>query len=183
MLICIGDSNTYGYDPTNFWGEPYSMPWPLCLERIIGEPVLNYGENGAEIPHRERDFYWLEKRISKTDSVEYVTVMLGSNDLMLTGGDVKRIQMRMEELIAFLKEKMPDAGILLLAPPQFAGMEAYLNPACRELTGEYRIIAEQNGLLFADPKEWGLQLGADGVHLTESAHVVFAEQLAKIIKK
>lgn len=178
-IFCLGDSNTYGYDPTNFWGEPYSTPWPTCLQGLIREIVLNYGENGAEIPHRSQDFYWLEKKIAKEEPIDLMIIMLGSNDLLLTGGHVERICMRMEGLVDFLKERLPETKLLLLAPPQLAGMEAYLNPACLKLTEEYRLLAEQEGLLFADPKKWSLTLGADGLHLTEEAHARFAEELAK----
>lgn len=183
-IACLGDSNTYGYNPYNYFGDPYETPWPDALAGLLQEPVINLGENGAEIPHRERDFYWLRRNLTQYLPLEMLTIMLGSNDILnLRGSDVPRIGKRMEELLAFLKEMLPDTKLLLLAPPQLAGMEAFLNQTCIQVTGVYRHLAEENGILFADPKEWDLKIAGDGVHLDESAHLVFAEKVAEIIRE
>ncbi|MCQ2501753.1 MAG: GDSL-type esterase/lipase family protein [Lachnospiraceae bacterium] len=183
-IACLGDSNTYGYNPYNFFGDPYDTPWPLALEMQLGEPVINLGENGVEIPHRERDFYWLRRNLTQYLPIRCMTIMLGSNDLLnLRGRDVPRIAGRMEALVAYLKELLPDTKLLLLAPPELCGMEAFLNPACLELTEMYRQLAEREGLLFADPKDWELKMAGDGVHLEESAHLVFAERLMAFMQE
>ena len=39
MILCYGDSNTFGYDPRDFFGTPYDSPWPALLEKHLGEPV------------------------------------------------------------------------------------------------------------------------------------------------
>lgn len=32
-LWCFGDSNTYGYDPSGFFGGRYAASWPELLAR------------------------------------------------------------------------------------------------------------------------------------------------------
>ena len=49
-ILCFGDSNTYGYDPRSYFGEPYSEPWPEVFSKKSGYQVFNAGQNGREIP-------------------------------------------------------------------------------------------------------------------------------------
>lgn len=181
-IACLGDSNTYGYNPYNYFGDPYDTPWPKALEMLLGEPVINLGENGAEIPHRERDFYWLRRNLTQHLPLDWMTIMLGSNDLLnLQGRDLARIGKRMEDLLDYFQDLLSDTKLLLLAPPQMTGMEAHLNPACQKLTDFYCQLAEDRGILFADPKEWKLKIAGDGVHLDEGSHILLAEKIAEII--
>lgn len=49
-IICIGDSNTYGYDPAAFGGARYpdGVRWTSRLGSAWD--IQNLGENGREIP-------------------------------------------------------------------------------------------------------------------------------------
>ena len=49
-IICIGDSNTYGYDPAAFGGARYpeGVRWTSRLGSAWD--IWNLGENGREIP-------------------------------------------------------------------------------------------------------------------------------------
>ena len=52
-LMFFGDSNTYGFDPQDFWGGRYDTDqiWTTMLQK--GHPewvVINSGQNGREIP-------------------------------------------------------------------------------------------------------------------------------------
>ncbi len=48
-VLCIGDSNTYGYDPRSYFGSRYpaEVRWTGRLE---GHEVLNCGMNGLAVP-------------------------------------------------------------------------------------------------------------------------------------
>ena len=35
-IICLGDSNTYGYDPRGYFGGRYDHPWPELLAAETG---------------------------------------------------------------------------------------------------------------------------------------------------
>lgn len=48
-ILCIGDSNTYGYDPRSYIGGRYpeGVRWTSCLSDSF---VINRGLNGMKIP-------------------------------------------------------------------------------------------------------------------------------------
>ena len=56
-ILCIGDSNTYGYDPRSYLGDRYpeSVRWTGLLGRM-GWAVVSCGQNGREIPERPAQF-------------------------------------------------------------------------------------------------------------------------------
>ena len=51
-ILCFGDSNTYGYDPRDFFASRYPAQdrWVDLLGNNLGCIVVNAGENGREIP-------------------------------------------------------------------------------------------------------------------------------------
>ena len=52
MIVCYGDSNTYGYDPCVPGGGRYAEKeqWTALVEAKTGIPVKNYGLCGRKIP-------------------------------------------------------------------------------------------------------------------------------------
>ena len=54
-VLCIGDSNTYGYDPRSYFGSRYpaEVRWTGRLE---GHKVINCGMNGLAVPYDSRPF-------------------------------------------------------------------------------------------------------------------------------
>ena len=51
-LVCFGDSNTRGYDPRSYLGSLYDREnrWVDILGDSTGCDVLNWGDNGREVP-------------------------------------------------------------------------------------------------------------------------------------
>ena len=72
-VICFGDSNTFGYDPSARCGEPYAHPWPALLAEKTGWQVVNRGVNGREVP---------KEPVSIPEDTDLFLVMLGTNDLL-----------------------------------------------------------------------------------------------------
>lgn len=75
-ILCIGDSNTYGYDPRSYLGDRYpaEVRW---TDRLGDCETINCGVNGMTVP-RESSRYIGLIRINEPD---LITVMLGTNDL------------------------------------------------------------------------------------------------------
>ena len=48
-ILCIGDSNTYGYDPRSYLGDRYpaEVRW---TDRLNKWDVINCGVNGMTVP-------------------------------------------------------------------------------------------------------------------------------------
>ena len=76
-VLCIGDSNTYGYDPRSYFGSRYpaEVRWTGRLE---GHEVINCGMNGLAVPYDSRPF----AEMIRAKAPDLAVVMLGSNDLL-----------------------------------------------------------------------------------------------------
>ena len=178
-ILCIGDSNTYGYDPRSFLGERYpeDVRWTGLIKK---HEVINWGINGITIPDNHSVYVDLIKR----KDPDIVTVMLGTNDI-LEGAGTKETLHRMEGFLDSLKTaKKP---ILLIAPPvlqlsEFVPTDDLVEES-RELAGSYKSLAERDGIMFADAGEWGISLAFDGVHLSPEGHAKFAEKLEALLDR
>lgn len=176
-ILCIGDSNTYGYDPRSYIGNRYSeeVRW---TGRLRGFEVVNRGLNGAKIPLN----YERQLGIIRAVEPDLVIVMLGTNDI-LSGVSAEQTAERMNSYISAIIKL--EKAILLISPPpvefgEWVQSEEYLDEAC-ELSGMYRKVAEKNGCMFADAGKWGIELSYDGVHFSEEGHATFARSLEELL--
>ena len=196
-----GDSNTYGFDPAGIFGGRYPRQyrWTAILkERLAGEwDVAADGMPGRAIPPKGRAMEYLLGSMRSEMPVELFAVMLGTNDILGTSRpDAVRTAKDMEELVVFMK----GAGIpqiLLIAPPKISFTpqsfqmsyvygDSYSAPMyCEEggkLTEYYRELPVRHGLWFADASKWELDFAFDGVHLSEKGHVLFADEMEKVMR-
>ena len=185
-ILCIGDSNTWGYDPRSWLGSQYpaNVRWTGLLEQS-GWTVFNYGQNGASIPGKAA-FPTVSRLIKSRLPVDVVTVMLGSNDL-LEGIAAEKVEERMERFLACVTEAAPEASLLLIAPPVMK-LGAWvpsmqLIEESSRLSGLYQELAAAAGTEFADADTWGIDLTFDGVHFSPEGHRAFARGLAEALEK
>ena len=183
-ILCLGDSNTYGYDPRSFLGSRYpaEIRWTGRLSRGDRE-ILNCGENGLCIC-RPSFFPVLARLLESKAPVEQMVVMLGTNDL-LQGAETETCARRMEALLRFLAEQLPGVRLLLIAPPPMEPGAWVEGPAMiersKQLASFYRETAKSLGADFADAGEWGVELCFDGVHFSPEGHAAFAAGLEKLL--
>lgn len=176
-ILCIGDSNTYGYDPRSYLGSRYpsDVRW---TDRLTGHEVINRGVNGLTVP-REHSKYAGMIRMHEPD---LTTVMLGTNDLC-SGLSAEEIAGRMENFIEALSSE--GRQILLISPPilqlgDWVVDEDYMIES-QDLGEQYRRIAAAKGCLFADSAEWDIDISFDGVHFSPEGHERFAGKLQEIL--
>lgn len=179
-VICFGDSNTWGYDPTSYWGSRYHTPWPEQLAHLSGQKIVNAGENGQEIPRYERT---QNHKAFRKAPADLLVIMLGTNDL-LQGSSPETAAERME---AFLSQLTVDRSrILLIAPPKMQlgtwVPNQQLIDASAQLAKYYQEISLRMDIRFADSSKWNIPLTYDGVHFTDVGHILFAEKLLESIK-
>ena len=180
QIVCIGDSNTWGYDPRGFGGGRYpaAVRWTARLDSQPRWVIHNLGENGREIPHSAFALHLLERQLDALAPFDGICLMLGSNDL-LCGASPAAAAARMEDLLDRLGAY--GAPLLLIAPPRFCSgtwvTEEGLLDASARLAGLYRTLAQDKAISFADAGEWDIPLTFDGVHFTEEGHVKFAERV------
>ena len=176
-VICFGDSNTYGYDPRSRLGGRYGADsrWVDILMAESGWTVLNWGENGREIPASAPAF---------PPDTDRLILMLGTNDL-LQGSTPQETAARMEHLL--LQIPLNRKKILLIAPPPMARgawvSDDSLIEDSRALAEEYRLLAKRLEIRFADAGRWEVSLAFDGVHFTPQGHCAFAAGLLALLEK
>lgn len=179
QIVCIGDSNTWGYDPRGFGGGRYpaAVRWTAQLDSLPQWVIHNLGENGREIPHSAFALRLLGQQLEALAPLDGMCLMLGSNDL-LCGASPAAVAARMEDL--FDRLGAYGAPLLLIAPPRFCSgtwvAEEGLIDASAQLAGLYRTLAQDKAIAFADAGAWDIPLAFDGVHFTEEGHRRFAEQ-------
>ena len=172
-ILCIGDSNTYGFDPRSYIGDRYpeTIRW---AGRLTGHEVINWGINGIAVP---RDHYTYVDLIRRKDP-DLAIVMLGSNDI-LQGADAIDTASRMEEFLDSIK--LARKKILLIAPPPLKESELIQDEQMikesQKLGSFYSKLAARKDCLFADAGEWGIDLTFDGVHFSPDGHSTFAQKL------
>lgn len=176
-IVCIGDSNTWGYDPRSPWGERYPRKyrWTDVLAEKIGATILNIGENGR----KTTDCF---EKLS--EDVDCVVVMLGTNDV-LEGKSATQVKGDMERFLE--KLLWEPSKILLIAPPALT-LGAWVSDSeqitqSKLLGREYAVLSRTLGICFVDAASWKIPLCYDGVHFTEEGHQRFAGNLAEYFKE
>ena len=181
-LLCFGDSNTFGYDPRGFLGEPYEREsrWVDILRDRTGWVLVNAGQNGREIPRHGFELEAVTGLLGR-HRPDLTLVMLGTNDL-LQGADAETVTARME---AFLGQ-LPGRVFLIAPPPLQRGVwvpDDRLLENSRLLGPAYGQLAARLGIPFADSGSWGIELTFDGVHFSEAGHRNFARQLLPALEQ
>lgn len=174
-IICFGDSNTWGYDPRGYFGGRYDHPWLEHLAEHLGCTLINWGENGGEIPAGAVDF---------PADADLLIIMLGTNNL-LQSWPLEAACGKMErflESIALDQDK-----ILLIAPPpmkfgQWVQDQKLIDDSIT-LTKQYQALSARLGTRFADAGQWNIPLAYDGVNMTQEGHRAFAEGLFNYLNK
>lgn len=178
-ILCIGDSNTYGFDPRSYLGSRYpaDVRW---TDRLAGHEVINCGVNGMTVPRDSTRHV----AMIRANAPDLVTVMLGTNDLF-SGADAETIAERMRRFL----DQLCATGtkVLLIAPPPPECSELVMDDDIlyegQELGRLYRELAAEKGCLFADAADWGVELSYDGVHFSPDGHAAFARGLAGLIEE
>ena len=177
-ILCIGDSNTYGYDPRSYFGDRYpaEVRW---TKRLGKRDVVNCGVNGMTVPRQHSRFIGLI-RINDPD---LVIVMLGTNDLF-SSLSAEQIADRMGSFL----DSVSSTGkpVLLISPPilQYGEwvMDDDLVEESQNLGEAYRELADSKNCLFADAGEWDIEMTFDGVHFSPEGHAVFAQKLEEVLR-
>lgn len=178
-ILCIGDSNTYGYDPRSYIGSRYpaEIRW---TDRLSGFDVVNCGLNGMTVPRNPSR----QIGLIRLHEPDLVTVMLGTNDLC-SGLSAEEITGRMEN---FLREVMAEGkAVLLISPPilQFGEWVADddMIEESQDLGALYGALAARMGCVFADAGGWDIDVVFDGVHFSPEGHAVFAQKLEEVLNR
>ena len=177
-ILCIGDSNTWGYIPGS--GERYekNVRWTGKLAQTLGEnyEVIEEGMNG--------------RTTAFTDKIEP-----GTNDTKTRYGvNTVEIGYGLDEVLLKIEEtcrrKSQTPEKIVIAPADLYPKKDWIEFTAESaqkaggLTEEYRSIAALHHAEFLSAREvLGAEcIGCDGIHFTEAGHQKLAEAVAFIIR-
>ena len=181
-LVCIGDSNTYGYDPCDALDTRYDedVIWTSLLAQE-GYEVFNFGVNGLRID--EADASYLEAVLPELTPGSVAVVMLGTNDVCC-GASAETAGERLTALLDRLTALAPEVQLVVIAPPPLSrdvwATEKTVLAASEQLGEVFASIAASYGAAFADAADWGIGMAYDGVHLSQEGHAAFAKGLSAL---
>ena len=201
VILCYGDSNTWGYNPATAKRFPREIRWTGRLQALLGKEyvVIEEGLNSRTVVWDDpvngyrSGLSYLIPCLDSQKPVDLVIVMLGTNDLLgVCFPDMEEVGASMERFVRHVLKNPQIAGkgdrILLIAPPpteigRFGEYGLSFDRESMKFGSCYEKIAEEYGLRFADAGRWGISLAHDGVHFTPEGHGIFAKRLGERIKQ
>ena len=179
-ILCLGDSNTFGYDPRSYLGSRYpaDVRWTGRIAES-GYEVVNDGVNGRAFP-REEELPAIAAYVREMLPLDAVVILLGTNDLLL-GRTAEETGKRASAMLRAVCAAAGRSRVLLICPPvlrrgEWVREESVLRES-RLLSGALRKAAAQNRVCFADSGNWEIAIAFDGVHFLPEGHRAFAERL------
>lgn len=206
-ILCYGDSNTWGYiSGSNHLRYGNDKRWTKVLANLLGNnfEIIEEGLNSRTLisndlrPGKEgkNGYEYLIPCLDTHDPIDLVILMLGTNELKNTyNKSAKEIGELLEEYFvktilnrkSQFKESYPK--LLIVTPPVINEYTEYCKKdnkylgateKSKQLNTIYENLAKKYNCYFLNND--GLDVGIDGVHLTEESHKKLAELLYNKIK-
>jgi lysophospholipase L1-like esterase len=204
VIVCFGDSNTYGFDQETGGRFPKSVRWPGVLSAALGGgvEVIEEGLNGRttiwEDPYLDgrNGRTYLVPCLRSHAPVDVVVIMLGTNDTKtIFGRSAAEIAAGAGALvdIALASGCGPDGGppkVLLIAPPgpgevtERSEIWGFGEAKAKgeRMPGLYRTVATMAGVGFLDASTVAGVDPHDGVHLTPQGHASLGNAVAAAVR-
>ena len=192
-ILCYGDSNTFGYRPTDSRRYPWGVRWTSLLAERLGEEfqVIEAGLNSRTTV------------VDDDIALDLVIVMLGTNDMKAryraeAAEIAEGARTLVKEIRRLHREVHPDwmPRILLVSPlligeklrdslsgfsESFGGERAYR--ISRELAPLYRKVAEEEQCWFLDAACAASVGCVDALHLEEEGHRALAAAMEQKVRE
>lgn len=211
-ILCFGDSNTWGYDPSATATSPLpvryapEVRWTGVMAKELGAAfrVIEEGQNGRTTVHDDPTSWacrngriYLPACLESHKPLDLVIVMLGTNDLKsmfsVAPGEIAAgagILLRtILQSDAGPEFKAPKA--MLVCPPaigdlsrlpEFAAKLVGARDKSLKLPAYYDALARQHGVAFFNSQEVVVPSEVDGIHLNARDHLALGRALAAKVK-
>jgi len=184
-ILCYGDSNTWGYDPSTGGRYPRDVRWPGVLRKELGDEylVIEEGLNGRTtvwddpIEGYKNGKEYLVPCLETHKPLDLAIILLGTNDLKMrfsvSAYDIANGAGALVQIVQ-KSEAGPGGGVpqvLLLAPPPvakltgFAEMFEGAGSKSRRFAEHYARVAQERGCVFLDTGQVIVSSDLDGIHL------------------
>ncbi len=202
VVVCFGDSNTWGYDAVTATRYPATIRWTGVLQAELGSSyaVIEEGLNGRTtniddpVDEDRNGRTHLPSRLETHAPLDLIIIMLGTNDtrarLNRTASDIAQSAALLGRTAA--RSVCGPGGsapaVLLVAPPPMLvlpGWDEMLAGAAEKSAqfGErYAWFAQRYGLRFFDAGSVITSSPVDGIHFDEPNHAVLGRALAHQVR-
>jgi lysophospholipase L1-like esterase len=201
-VLCFGDSNTWGYDPSTATRYSRDVRWTGVLQSFLGSGyrVIEEGLNGRttvwEDPiegDKVGKRHLLPCLLSQAP-LDLVVIMLGTNDLKMRYSapvtDVAAGVSILADIVLTSAAGRNDTApaLLLVAPPPFAKLSAFAGMfeggtgKSRSLGGLLAEVARAHGCPFLDAGTVIRSSDLDGIHLDPAEHARLGQAVAREVK-
>lgn len=202
-VLCYGDSNTWGYDPTTADRFDRDTRWPGVLRQELGDGylVIEEGLNGRTtvwedpIEGYKNGREYLVPCLESHKPLDLIVIMLGTNDLKkrfsLSAFDVAYSAGVLVDVV-----KRSEAGVgggapqvLLVCPPpvgkltEFAEMFEGSEEKSRRLPEWFARVAGEQGCRLLDAGEVVAASDLDGIHFEAPEHRKLGKAVAAAVKQ
>lgn len=200
-ILCFGDSNTWGYNPANKMRFPEGIRWTSLLQNRLGSKGINIIEEGlcgrttifedATRPGR-KGIDSLPDIFSKYSDVDYVILMLGTNDCKKYNNTTpKKIANGIEKCLDTITKYVSADNILLISPillgedvwkeeydPEFDIHSVKVSKGLKEV---YYQLSKKKGVHFLAASDYVQPSKVDQEHMNISGHRTFASVVSRYI--
>lgn len=201
-ILCLGDSNTWGYDPVLKKRFPRDKRWTGILQALAGPDfyIIEEGLNGRTTVWDDPVEGWMGDKngqkilptlLSTHCPLDLLIIMLGTNDFKKRFSvSAFEISLGIDRLIKeakshdyFPSPEVPE--ILVVAPPRIAYLaddfkEHFDESTVKQsalLSGCLRESVKRSGCWFLDAAAFTDTSGTDGVHLSGADQPLMASKI------
>jgi lysophospholipase L1-like esterase len=203
-ILCFGDSNTWGYNPTDGSRHPRCTRWTGVLQQELGDGIhvteeglcgrttafsepFRFGRNGRKM---------LAPLLESHAPLDLLCIALGVNDLKpIFSASAYDSALGLASLVdiaqkAWVGANGKELGILIVAPTRCVTLStetserfAAATDKFPELLKEYAKVAERYGTHYFDSNEVAVCSPDDGVHLDAENHTLLGLAIAARVRK
>lgn len=198
-ILCIGDSNTWGYDPESGWR--HQNRWTKVLQKLMPEhEIVEEGMNGRTLLSvdpfmKERcGIAGLKMLLMSHKPIDLVVVMLGTNELKTSFEcSAEFVAKGIEEYIKVIGDKVMwdrfDVPRLLVVSPVLIREELIVNgdvfggydeKSVREsqrMAGAMEVVCNKYNVDFMNAADYAVASLVDNLHMDEENHEKLAAAL------
>ena len=198
-ILCIGDSNTWGYNPENGWR--YEHRWTKVLQKLMPEhEIVEEGMNGRTLLSvdpfmKERcGIAGLKMLLMSHKPIDLVVVMLGTNELKTSFEcSAEFVAKGIEEYIKVIGDKVMwdrfDVPRLLVVSPVLIREELIVNGdvfggydeksvfESRRMAGAMEVVCNKYNVDFMNAADYAEASLVDNLHMDEENHEKLAAAL------
>lgn len=206
-ILCYGDSNTWGYKPSNSERYPYDVRWTGILQQELGAEyrIIEEGMNARTTAYDDPWSYWrngkdyLPACLVSQKPLDLLIISLGTNDLKFTGafGAMKGVETLISttQMVQAKKESsvvFPEGmKILVVSPIELGkGIDENIDSvfcgkyeeSCK-FSAYFERMCARNNVYFLDAAKFAKPSTVDNIHMEPESHKALGLAIAEKIRE